>query len=200
EKQPWQKPEQDQVLIGKIRELGAPHFAKIATIHEKSARTAALDEAKKSIIEALEGEYPDIKDLMREEFEEEYSKTMRNAVLETGIRADGRKLNEIRQIDCDLGVLPRTHGSAVFTRGQTQSLGVLTLGTGDDTQGIDDLEEVSERTFFLHYNFPSYSVGEVRRMMGPGRREIGHGALATRSIAPIIPDHDKFPYTIRLVS
>ncbi len=200
EKQTWQKPAQDEALVGKIRFLGAPYFARIATIYDKQERNAALDEAKNTIITTLEAEYPEIKDQMKEVFEEEYSRTMREAVLNNGIRADGRKLDEIRAITCDLGVLPRTHGSAVFTRGQTQSLGVLTLGTGDDTQAIDDLEEVAERTFYMHYNFPSYSVGEVRRMMGPGRREIGHGALAARSISAIIPDHDKFPYTIRLVS
>ena len=196
----WQKPQEDPALVAKVKELAKPHLAKIAGIYEKAERNAALDEAKKSIVEALESDYPEIKSQMKEVFEEEYSASMREAVLNTNTRADGRKLDEIRQIDCDLSVLPRTHGSAVFTRGQTQSLGVLTLGTGDDTQGIDDLEEISERTFYLHYNFPSYSVGEVRRMSGPGRREIGHGALAQRSLAPIIPDHDKFPYTIRLVS
>jgi polyribonucleotide nucleotidyltransferase len=199
-KQDWQPPAHDEALHAKIRELAKPHFEKIATIYEKHARTDALAACRTTIIESLEGEYPEIKEQMKEVFEEEYSRTMREAVLNTNTRADGRKLDEIRDISVDLGVLPRTHGSAVFTRGQTQSLGVLTLGTGDDTQDIDDLEEVGERKFYLHYNFPSYSVGEVRRMMGPGRREIGHGALAARSIEPIIPDHDKFPYTIRLVS
>lgn len=196
----WQRPVHDEVLHGKIRELARPHFAKIATIYEKQERSAALDAAKNEIITSLEAEYPEIKDQMKEVFEEEYSSSMRAAVLDTNTRADGRKLDEIRPIECDLSVLPRTHGSAVFTRGQTQSLGVLTLGTADDTQEVDDLEEVGDRTFYMHYNFPSYSVGEVRRMSGPGRREIGHGALAERSIAPIIPPHDEFPYTIRLVS
>lgn len=196
----WQRPAQDEVLSGKIRDLAKPHLDKVATIYEKQARNEALSEAKNAIVSALEADYPEIKDQMKEIFEEEYSKSMRSAVLDTNTRADGRKLDEIRPINCDLSVLPRTHGSAVFTRGQTQSLGVLTLGTGDDTQGVDDLEEISERTFYLHYNFPSYSVGEVRRMSGPGRREIGHGALAQRSIAPIVPAHDEFPYTIRLVS
>lgn len=202
EKQTWKKPEQNEELLGKIRGIAVPHFEKIATIYEKAERTAALDAAKKDIIESLQPQYEDvdIKSFMGEAFEEEYSRSMREAVLSNGVRADGRKLDEIRPISVDLGVLPRTHGSAVFTRGQTQSLGVMTLGTADDTQEIDDLEEVGERTFYMHYNFPSYSVGEVRRMSGPGRREIGHGALAERSIAPIIPDHDKFPYTIRLVS
>lgn len=199
-KQDWQKPEGDATLIAKIRELAQPHFAKVAGIYEKAERSAALDEAKNSIVAALEEEYPDIASVMKEVFEEEYSASMREAVLSTGIRADGRKLNEIRDISVDLSVLPRTHGSAVFTRGQTQSLGVLTLGTGDDVQDVDDLEEVGSRTFYMHYNFPSFSVGEVRRPSGPGRREIGHGALAERSISPIIPSQEEFPYTIRLVS
>ncbi len=199
-KSEWKRPEGDEALNARIRDMARPHFEKIATIYDKQERTAALDAAKNEIVTALEEEYPEIKDQMKEVFEEEYSKSMRDAVLNSNVRADGRKLDEVRHISVDLGVLPRTHGSAVFTRGQTQSLGVLTLGTGEDTQEIDDLEEVGERTFYMHYNFPSYSVGEVRRMMGPGRREIGHGALAERSIAPIIPNHDEFPYTIRLVS
>ena len=190
----------DETLVAKIREIGAPGFDAVSKIHGKSERTDALKALKTTIAEQLVEKYPDVKDTLKTVFEEEYSRVMREAVLTTGIRADGRALDEIRHIASETSVLPRTHGSAVFTRGQTQSLGVLTLGTGEDTQGVDDLEEVSERTFYLHYNFPSYSVGEVKRIMGPGRREIGHGALATRSILPVIPDHDKFPYTIRLVS
>jgi len=199
-KQDWQRPAHDEQLHEKIRNLARPHFAKIATIYDKQERNAALDAAKTEIVTTLEAEYPEIKAQMKEVFEEEYSSSMRAAVLDTNTRADGRKLDEIRPISVDLSVLPRTHGSAVFTRGQTQSLGVLTLGTGEDVQDVDDLEEVGSRTFYMHYNFPSYSVGEVRRMSGPGRREIGHGALAERSIAPVVPSHDEFPYTIRLVS
>lgn len=196
----YQVAETDAAILAKIREISTPEFEKINLIHEKQERNTALSALKASIAEKLEAEFPEIGDVLKSAFEEEYSKSMRESVLNTGIRADGRKLDEIRQINCDLSVLPRTHGSSVFTRGQTQSLGVLTLGTGEDTQDVDDLEEVASHTFYLHYNFPSFSVGEVRPVRGPGRREIGHGHLAQRSIAPIIPDHNKFPYTIRLVS
>ena len=116
-------------------------------------------------------------------------------------RPDGRAFDEIRNIDCEVGVLPRTHGSALFTRGETQALVTVTLGTKDDEQRIEmfDLAETSKR-FMLHYNFPPFSVGEVGFMRGPGRREIGHGALAERSFAAVIPDEKKFPYTLRVVS
>ncbi|MBX7244780.1 MAG: polyribonucleotide nucleotidyltransferase [Candidatus Sumerlaeaceae bacterium] len=200
EKLAYVKPEGNVPLIERIRQLSQPKFAKIAELYEKQERAEALDEARDSIIDELADEYPDVKEVMKSVFEDEYSKSMRLGVLDTGVRADGRKLDEIRPINVDVNVLPRTHGSSLFTRGQTQSLGVLTLGTAEDTQEIDQLQEKGERTFYLHYNFPSFSVGEVRRISGPGRREIGHGALAERSIAPIIPDHETFPYTIRLVS
>ncbi|MDE2221837.1 MAG: polyribonucleotide nucleotidyltransferase [Candidatus Omnitrophica bacterium] len=125
---------------------------------------------------------------------------IRNNVFDKGIRADGRGLKDIRDISCEAGVLPRTHGSALFTRGQTQSLGVITLGTKDDEQLIEGLEETSYRTFMLHYNFPSFSVGETKPMRGPGRREIGHGALAAKAVKAMLPSKDEFPYTIRVVS
>jgi polyribonucleotide nucleotidyltransferase len=125
---------------------------------------------------------------------------MRRRILEEGRRADGRGPDDIREITCEIGVLPRTHGSALFTRGQTQSLGVVTLGTSEDTQMIDDLEEKYHKSFMLHYNFPPFSVGEVGRIGGPGRREIGHGALAERALSTVIPPQERFPYTIRIVS
>jgi polyribonucleotide nucleotidyltransferase len=121
-------------------------------------------------------------------------------ILDEGLRADGRHTDDIRPISIRVGVLPRTHGSALFTRGETQALVVSTLGTSTDEQMIDELEGKSSRAFMLHYNFPPFSVGEVSPMRGPGRREIGHGALAERSIAPVVPDSDVFPYTIRIVS
>jgi polyribonucleotide nucleotidyltransferase len=125
---------------------------------------------------------------------------MRRMVLEKGVRADGRGPTGIRQITCEIGVLPRTHGSALFTRGETQSLAVVTLGTSDDEQRIDALEGESTKSFMLHYNFPPFSVGEARPVRGPGRREIGHGALAERALKPVIPSKEKFPYTLRIVS
>ena len=125
----------------------------------------------------------------------------RDEMLKAKRRPDGRAFDEIRNIDCEVGVLPRTHGSALFTRGETQALVTVTLGTKDDEQRIEmfDLTETSKR-FMLHYNFPPFSVGEVGFMRGAGRREIGHGALAERSVAAVIPDDKKFPYTMRVVS
>jgi polyribonucleotide nucleotidyltransferase len=134
------------------------------------------------------------------QFESLQYEVIRNNVFNKGIRADGRGLNDIRQLDCEVSVLPRTHGSSLFTRGQTQSLGVVTLGTKDDEQLVEGLEETNYRTFMLHYNFPSFSVGETKPMRGPGRREIGHGALAAKAIKAILPTKNDFPYTIRVVS
>ncbi len=125
---------------------------------------------------------------------------VRRAIIEDGIRPDGRKLDEIRPIECDVDLLPRTHGSGLFQRGQTQVLSVITLGTMGDVQRLDDLTTEEEKRYMHHYNFPPYSVGEARPMRGPGRREIGHGALAERALDPVIPSEDEFPYAIRVVS
>jgi len=125
---------------------------------------------------------------------------VRDYILHTGKRVDGRKLDEIRQITCDVGLLPRTHGSGLFTRGQTQSLSVTTLGTSDDEQMIDSLEGEKQKHFMLHYNFPPFSVGEVKPVRGPGRREIGHGALAEKALRAVMPSKEDFPYTVRIVS
>jgi polyribonucleotide nucleotidyltransferase len=128
------------------------------------------------------------------------SAEMRRQILQEGRRADGRGLAEIRPISGRTSLLPRTHGSVLFTRGETQALVVATLGTQDDEQLIDDLEGKTSKRFMLHYNFPPFSVGEVRRLSGPSRRDIGHGALAERAIQPVIPPHETFPYTLRIVS
>ena len=125
---------------------------------------------------------------------------VRRLIAEEAVRPDGRALDEIRPVSCEVGVLPRTHGSGLFTRGQTQVLTVATLGAASDEQILDGLGEVESKRYMHHYNFPPYSVGEVRPMRGPGRREIGHGALAERALLPVLPCEDEFPYTIRLVS
>jgi polyribonucleotide nucleotidyltransferase len=127
-------------------------------------------------------------------------KTMRRRILDDGERADGRGVDDVRPITSEVGILPRTHGSALFTRGETQALVTTTLGTGQDEQIMDALAGEYRENFLLHYNFPPYSVGEARRMMPPGRREIGHGKLAWRAVRPILPAHEDFPYTIRVVS
>lgn len=127
-------------------------------------------------------------------------KVLRDEVLDKGRRLDGRDFDAIREVTCEVGVLPRTHGSSLFTRGETQALVTVTLGTSDDVQILDWLEGESEKRFMLHYNFPPFSVGEARFLRGPGRREIGHGALAERALVPVIPGENEFPYTIRIVS
>ena len=133
-------------------------------------------------------------------FKELEAKIVRWNILDTGKRIDGRDLKTVRPIVAEVGVLPRTHGSALFTRGETQALVVATLGTAEDEQFIDALQGTYKETFLLHYNFPPYSVGETGRMGAPGRREIGHGKLAWRAIHPMLPAKEEFPYTIRVVS
>ena len=133
-------------------------------------------------------------------FKEAEKDVVRSTILDTERRIDGRDLKTVRPIVCEVGILPRTHGSALFTRGETQALVVATLGTGEDEQYVDALQGTYKETFLLHYNFPPYSVGEVGRMSSPGRREIGHGKLAWRAIHPVLPEREQFPYTIRIVS
>ena len=127
-------------------------------------------------------------------------RSQREEILERGQRLDGRRFDEIRPIWSEVGVLPRAHGSVVFTRGETQALVSATLGTDDDAQKIEKVDGESYKRFMLHYNFPPFSVGEVKFLRGPGRREIGHGALAERALAPVMPSQEAFPYTVRVVS
>jgi polyribonucleotide nucleotidyltransferase len=171
-------------------------------IAEKSARHTRIDAIKAFATEALVGEEEGkiAPNTFGKLFKGLESRVMRNSVLDTGRRIDGRDLKTVRPIVCEVGVLPRAHGSALFTRGETQALVVTTLGTGEDEQFIDSLEGTYKQHFMLHYNFPPYSVGEVGRMTGAGRREIGHGKLAWRAINPLLPDKTIFPYTIRAVS
>src|SRR6202008_4844802 len=133
-------------------------------------------------------------------FKELEAKIVRWNILDTERRIDGRDLKTVRPIRAEVGVLPRTHGSALFTRGETQAIVVATLGTGEDEQYVDSLEGTYKQHFMLHYNFPPFSVGETGRLGGPRRRDIGHGKLAWRAIHPLMPEKDKFPYTIRIVS
>jgi polyribonucleotide nucleotidyltransferase len=168
----------------------------------KQARHERIDAIKASAQAELVGEGDGKIDegTFKKLFKELESNVMRSSVLETGRRIDGRDLKTVRQIVSEVGVLPRTHGSALFTRGETQALVVTTLGTGEDEQFIDSLEGTYKQHFMLHYNFPPFSVGETGRMSGPGRREIGHGKLAWRAIHPMLPSKEAFPYTIRVVS
>ena len=166
--------------------------------YEKLDSYARVAQAKKKAIEGFDEE---LKPVVKELFDRLKERIFRDQMLKDRRRPDGRKFDEVRHIECEVGVLPRTHGSALFTRGETQALVTCTLGTKEDAQRIEmfDLTETSKR-FMLHYNFPPFSVGEVGFMRGPGRREIGHGALAERSLAAIMPDEKAFPYTLRVVS
>jgi polyribonucleotide nucleotidyltransferase len=159
-----------------------------------------VDEALKDLVASIpEGEV-ERKLEAKQIFKELKEKVLRDEVLQHNVRLDGRKFDEVRPIWIETSVLPRTHGSAVFTRGETQALVTCTLGTADDAQKIESFEGVTWKSFMLHYNFPPFSVGEVAFLRGPGRREVGHGALAERALAPMIPGEEKFPYTVRVVS
>jgi len=184
-----------------IEEVSFNKIKDICAIPDKDKREDAMSALSKQLCEEMitEGsEYTeaDIKGALVN-IEKDL---VRKNIIQKGIRVDGRKIDQIRPISCEVGVLPRTHGSGLFTRGQTQSLCVTTLGTSDDEQTIDALQGESYKTFMLHYSFPPFSVGEVKPMRGPGRREIGHGALAEKSLRPVMPSKEKFPYTVRLVS
>ena len=191
----------DPELAARVKALVAQPIRDAIMIPNKTARQEQLDVVLADAIEKLKN--PEIADSERHikivYHGLEYTE-VRNMILEKGSRADGRGPADIRPITCEVGLLPRTHGSALFTRGETQSLAVVTLGTTDDEQRIDALEGEYTRTFMLHYNFPPFSVGEARPLRSPGRREVGHGALAERALKPVIPGKDLFPYTLRLVS
>ncbi len=167
---------------------------------DKLARQEAIDQLEKETVEHFVEIYPEQEKAIKEVFTKVLKETVRCMIINEGSRPDGRALDEIRPITCEVGVLPRTHGSGLFTRGQTQVLTVATLGAVSDEQILDGLGIEESKRYMHHYNFPPYSVGETRPMRGPGRREIGHGALAERALLPVLPSEDKFPYTIRLVS
>jgi polyribonucleotide nucleotidyltransferase len=175
-------------------------------VTDKGVRNGFIDEAKKAVNEAIAALGPDhrlatIKSGFIAEYLELYeAELMRAQVLETGLRADGRRCNEVRPITVETGILPRTHGTGLFTRGTTQVLSIATLGIGGDAQRLDSIDPQTEKRYMHHYNFPGFSVGEVKPNRGPGRREIGHGALAERALMPVLPAQDVFPYTIRVVS
>jgi polyribonucleotide nucleotidyltransferase len=201
-KEPWSlpvAPEQLAAVRDRLRALAGEGLAEAYGIIKKQDRHARIDEIKTSMLAALveEGFDPE---LVATEFKELEREVVRGTILKTARRIDGRDTRTIRPILCEIGILPRAHGSSLFTRGETQSLAVTTLGTGEDEQIIDALEGEYREHFLLHYNFPPYSVGEAGRLGSPGRREIGHGKLAWRALRPLLPDKESFPYTIRIVS
>ncbi len=201
-KMEWTKAEPPAELAARVASLVEKGLAEAMNLPVKEERSAALSSFADNIKLQLAEEFPEQGRVIEGLLEEHQYHTMRRQVLERGERIDGRDTTTVRPISCEVGVLPRTHGSAIFTRGQTQALVTTTLGSVDDEQRLDNIDSPRETTksFLLHYNFPPFSTGEVRPMRGTSRREIGHGALAERAITPLLPEYKGFPYTIRIVS
>jgi len=207
EKKEFVSPEPKTRLTALIQEKATEKLkASMNGVTDKMVRQTLIDEAKKLVVDAI-AELPEDDEMrtysggtIKEYLENYEAELMRLQVLDTGSRADGRRCDEIRPITVECGILPRTHGTGLFTRGTTQVLSIATLGIGSDAQRLDSIDPQTEKRYMHHYNFPGFSVGEVKPMRGPGRREIGHGALAERAIIPALPTHEEFPYTLRVVS
>ena len=189
----------DPALMRKIESLSQEKLSKVYKLSKKEEREEEIALLTKELEAQLTGEGFLAADIQAGIHEVE-KKQVRRMITEENVRIDGRSFTEIRPISCEVSVLPRTHGSGLFTRGQTQSLAITTLGTGEDEQLVEALEGEKKKSFMLHYNFPSFSVGETKPVRGPGRREIGHGALAEKALLAVMPSKEKFPYTIRVVS
>jgi len=189
----------DPALEARVRELAVAKLAQALSIHEKQARAQAMESVFEGVSAAISGDDA-VRAKAREYFDKLEKAEVRRLIVEKGIRVDGRSVKEVRPIWSEVGYLPRAHGSALFTRGETQALVAATLGTKNDEQKMESFEGDTYRRFMLHYNFPSFSTGEVKRFGTPGRREIGHGALAHRAIEAVLPTKETFPYTIRVVS
>ena len=190
----------DETLEKDVREFGYPIMTKVMEHFDRHEREAAEDKANEEILAHFEEIYPDSQRQILDVLYKVKKEIMRSKIINDGIRPDGRKLDEIRPIWCEAGLLPRVHGSAVFTRGETQVLTTCTLGSLRDTQILDGLDDEEEKRYMHHYNFPGYSTGEAKPLKSAGRREIGHGALAERSLIPVLPSEEEFPYAIRTVS
>jgi polyribonucleotide nucleotidyltransferase len=190
----------DEAMFAHVAAQLTPHIQAAFEVTGKLERAAAVRQAEQEVLSVLSAEFPDHAGALAAMAEEVKRRVMRGAIVSEGRRVDGRGLKEIRPISCEVGVLPRTHGSALFTRGETQALAVATLGTSSDEQKIEALSGEQYKKFMLHYNFPPFSVGEVKPLRGPGRREIGHGTLAERALMGVLPTEEEFPYTIRVVS
>ncbi len=199
-KRSFSPPERNSELEKKLREMYTRDIDGHSRITGKHESAEAIGVLTKEAVERFAEEYPESGKQVKNIIHDIERDVVRRMIISEGVRKDGRAFDEVRPITCEVGVLPRTHGSALFTRGETQSLVVTTLGTSQDEQRIDTLIGEGWKDYMLHYNFPPFSVGEVGRFAGPGRREIGHGALAERAIKTVIPEDDDFPYTIRIVS
>lgn len=199
----WEAPAKNDALISALKEAIGPRLGEAFQVRDKLQRRDAISAIKKDVVETLSGRVAaegwNPAELSKEFGELEY-RTMRDSVLDTKVRIDGRALDTVRPIAVKTGVLPRTHGSSLFTRGETQAIVTITLGTARDGQVIDAVAGEYKENFLFHYNFPPFSVGECGRMMGPKRREIGHGRLAKRGVLAVMPSLEAFPYTIRVVS
>ena len=202
EKLAWTKAELDPALLQRVRDAAEAQMAQAINAKEKASRSIAVKGVKEQTVTQLLEAYPEKARDISGELEEIEYRVMRKQVLERNERVDGRDLDTIRPITIETGVLARTHGSALFTRGETQAMVSVTLGTADDEQRIDSIDVAGETTksFMLHYNFPPFSTGEVKMIRGTSRREIGHGALAERALQPLLPQYEDFPYTLRVVS
>ena len=192
--------ERDESLTTRVRDLAGEKLKEAVRIADKKQRNARIDEVGDEVMTAGSEEFPGREKEVKGAFRDLEKFQLRDLVLQQRQRIDGRGLKDVRPITCEVGLLPRTHGSALFTRGETQALVVATLGTSSDVQRIDALTGEQFKKFMLHYNFPPFSTGEVKFLRSPGRREIGHGALAERALVPVLPEGDEFPYTLRVVS
>jgi polyribonucleotide nucleotidyltransferase len=199
-KRPVVKPQIDENLMKSVSDLSLEKIKQAIVISDKLQRQDTLNEIRKDVVTELNTGEDDISKDVSILFNKLEKDLVRNMILDKGIRADGRQPDEVRNISGNVGFLPRAHGSALFVRGETQALAVVTLGTAEDEQRIDALEGESKKAFMLHYNFPPFSVGEVKFLRSAGRREIGHGMLAEKALKEVLPQKEEFPYTIRIVS
>ena len=199
-KRAFTPPETDETLVTVVQEAAAGNIRKALTIPDKMPRYDAMRQVKKDLMDSLGEDYAERGEEISKIFGDLKKSISRDIILKENKRIDNRNFDEIRPISCEVGLLSRPHGSALFTRGETQVLGVLTLGSGPDEQRVETLSGEEFRPFMLHYNFPPFSVGEVKRVGGPSRRDIGHGGLSTRAIEKVLPEKDDFDYTIRIVS
>ena len=193
-------PQPDEDLVSKVEQEIGSQVDDIVNISDKKERSAAKENMVAKILEFMETEFPDEEKNIKSLIDERFKNAFREQVLSTGTRSDGRSTTDIREITVETNILPRTHGSVLFTRGETQALVVTTLGSKSDEMIVDSMDEDYKKSYYMHYNFPPYCVGEVGRIGFTGRREIGHGNLAQRAIKAVLPDYDDFPYTMRIVS
>ena len=193
-------PDSDSELNDAINNLVENKVNDIVNVKDKKERSDAKDNLITEILSSLEETFPDHQKMIKSILDDMFKDAFREQILSTGTRSDGRSTTDIREITVETGILPRTHGSALFTRGETQALVVTTLGSKSDEMIMDSMDEDYKKSYYMHYNFPPYCVGEVGRIGFTGRREIGHGNLAQRALKPVLPDYDDFPYTIRVVS